>query len=88
MKQQKMFDNGIPDEPEYTHSWVARKPCGCIVATGVDCPQMQKTLEVEIGKWIMGGYKVERIPNEEVRITFWGRNCPHDSPEGDRANGS
>lgn len=55
-------------------SFVARKPCGCmvgaVVAVHVDAGEA-------VAKWIKEGLTIETVDHEVVRREFMGSECPH-----------
>ena len=67
---------------DYTHSYIGRKPCGCLVAAMVDTSAKNQAEAEEInrtiGEWYRRGLSIERVKHETVREQFTSdANCPH-----------
>jgi hypothetical protein len=62
-------------------AYVARKPCGCVVAATVDEPRHAKDVAKSIAKWVRAGDAVERMTVGEARALPWGHPCEHDAQE-------
>lgn len=58
--------------------YVARKPCGCLIAATVDVPETQEEVAEEIGNWIIAGFTVERVTVEYARENL-NFNCQHET---------
>ena len=54
--------------------YLARKPCGCVVAVQVDTPEYSRAVAKEIGNWVRDGYTVERMTVATLHIA----RCPHE----------
>ena len=61
--------------------YVARKPCGCIVAATVDTPDMQKSNPKQVMKWMRKGLVIDRVTVQHVRESWFGWDCPHETPQ-------
>jgi hypothetical protein len=66
-----------PITPSTGFSYVARKPCGCLIAAIADEPEPEKKKKIArvTGEWIQAGYTVEHVTDEVVRAEF--RSCIH-----------
>lgn len=65
----------VQDHLKATHSYVGVLPCGCRVAATVDTPGDEKRVAKDVASFIKDGLRVERVTNEEVRLTL--RRCTH-----------
>lgn len=78
VKQLSMFGEPVEvEKPKYEHSYVARKPCGCIVAAISDHPSMKSDMKKAFNRWIDAGFQIERVHDDVVRAEFMGKKCPH-----------
>lgn len=59
-------------------SYVAKKPCGCVVGAVVD-DRDGKFLKKVIGDWVGQGLIIEHVTHEYVRENFSVGPCPHES---------
>lgn len=57
-------------------SYVARKPCDCMVAAMLDSPSNARNTAKEVAGWIAHGLK--HVPNRVVSEEFVGIMCPHE----------
>ena len=64
-------------------AYVARRPCGCMIAAAVDDPKYAKDNAKEISRWIRDGLTIERVSVERVRAEF--KSCPHGTVKAQRA---
>lgn len=56
--------------------YIARKPCGCVVASIHD--NRDKVTAAEVAKWIKAGMTIERVTVDVVREQFQpNTGCPH-----------
>jgi hypothetical protein len=46
---------------EYTHAYIGKKPCGCVVACVVDMPDHKKSTADDVAEFIKEGYVVQHI---------------------------
>lgn len=71
------------DRPEF--SYIAEKPCGCVVGAIVDdilnCPEDAKEVAACITRWRKAGMTVKRVPHQYVRDHFV-TECPHVERQG------
>lgn len=73
--------NKTETERSATPCYVARKPCGCIVAASVDEPEYARVNAKEVAKWIRQGLNVDRVTVAVVRDEFVGWDCPHETKQ-------
>ena len=71
---------------EFTHSYIGRKPCGCLVCAIVDTSGRNQKESDEVnrtlGEWYRRGLSIGRVPHETVREQFTSdSNCPHKSKQ-------
>jgi hypothetical protein len=67
-------------------SYVARRPCGCVVAAYVmpaanDDLAYKRAVAKEVASWIRDGLKVETVTNDYVRANFTWTGCPICNPK-------
>lgn len=54
-----------------SHTYVARKACGCVRGCAVDTPEHAYDVATSVFEWIRAGCTVERMVTEEVRVMDW-----------------
>jgi len=60
-----------------THSYIARRSCGCIVAAIIDNPDTVRETALEVASWERRGLTTERVLHSVVTAEFVGFFCPH-----------
>ena len=58
-----------------THAYVAKAPCGCLVAVMVDSEENKKDVAKEIAGFIRSGLTIERHLIADVRKMVLGHRC-------------
>lgn len=58
-----------------TYAYIAKAPCGCLVAVSVDSQEHKKDVAKDIAGFIKDGLIIERHPIEEVRKMDFGHKC-------------
>lgn len=59
-----------------TMCYVARKPCGCVVAAVVIRGDRKKLAKI-VAAWIEDDLDIDRVDREYVRENWVGDDCPH-----------
>lgn len=62
--------------PDDGNAYVARKPCGCIVAA-IALSMSPGEISKALADWTKRGLTIEQVPAEVVRREFVGHRCPH-----------
>ena len=57
---------------DYTHAYIGKLPCGCVVACVVDMPDHKKSTADDVAEFIREGYEVQRI---EIRNGIQMATC-------------
>jgi len=60
-----------------THSYIARRSCGCIVNAIIDNPDTVRETALEVAAWERRGLTTERVLHSVVASEFVGFFCPH-----------
>ena len=58
-----------------THAYIAKAPCGCIVAAVVDSSEHKKDVAKDIASFLKDGLAIERHLIEDVRKMDFGHKC-------------
>ena len=56
-------------------TYIAKRPCGCIVAASVDNPERRADVAEFVSDCIREGYTVERVTTEDCRNGQWACHC-------------
>ena len=57
------------------HAFIAKKPCGCLIAVTVDDPKNKRTVNKDISDWTRDGLTVTKHLISEVRAMKFGCKC-------------
>lgn len=66
-KNEKIGGIGLGVLPTDKMSYIARKPCGCIVMATIDNLEHRRDVAKEVAKAIRQGYIIERVTADYVR---------------------
>lgn len=66
---------------KHTHTYVGRKPCGCIVSAAVDTPEFPKRVASAVAEMIASGLTIERLETEEFKLQW--QECPHEEKQAE-----
>ena len=56
-------------------SYIAKKPCGCIVMATIDTPGHRKETARVVGQCINQGYRIEHVTAQYVRTHWECKRC-------------